>query len=149
MTTFCFAVYHAQLDGSTVFTNLYLFGRLRSIWCADRRLLWGRATNLYLFVRLRSTWCGDRRLLWGRATPDSSTLEKEPTVWSSLPTTTRQRPRYVDIVFHCCLQCCGSVMFIPDPGSEFFPSRILDPGSKRFRIRIRIEEFKHLTQKFF
>jgi hypothetical protein len=31
-------------------------------------------------------------------------------------------------------QCCGSGMCIPDPGSEFFPSRILifsisDPGS--------------------
>jgi hypothetical protein len=25
-------------------------------------------------------------------------------------------------------------MFIPDPESEFFPSQILDPGSKRFRI---------------
>jgi hypothetical protein len=29
----------------------------------------------------------------------------------------------------------GSVMFIPNPGSEFFPSRI------------RIKEFKYLTQK--
>ncbi len=25
-------------------------------------------------------------------------------------------------------QCCGSGMFNPDPGSDFFPSRILDPG---------------------
>ncbi len=24
-------------------------------------------------------------------------------------------------------QCCGSRMFIPDPGSDFFPSRIPDP----------------------
>ncbi len=24
-------------------------------------------------------------------------------------------------------QCCGSGMFIPDPGSDFFPSRIPDP----------------------
>jgi hypothetical protein len=24
------------------------------------------------------------------------------------------------------MQCCGSGLFIPDPGSEFFPSRILD-----------------------
>jgi len=34
-----------------------------------------------------------------------------------------------------CRQCCGSVMFIPDPGSGFFPipdpgSRISDPGSR-------------------
>jgi hypothetical protein len=29
-------------------------------------------------------------------------------------------------------QCCGTEIFIPDPGSEFFPSRIPDPGSKRF-----------------
>jgi hypothetical protein len=26
------------------------------------------------------------------------------------------------------IQCCGSEMFIPDPGSEFFPSRIPDPN---------------------
>ncbi len=30
--------------------------------------------------------------------------------------------------------CCGSGMFIPDPGAEFFPSRISDPGSERFWI---------------
>jgi hypothetical protein len=24
-------------------------------------------------------------------------------------------------------QCCGSGMFIPDPGTEFFPTRIQDP----------------------
>ncbi len=29
-------------------------------------------------------------------------------------------------------QCCWFGMFITDPGSEFFPSRILDPGKKRF-----------------
>ncbi len=34
----------------------------------------------------------------------------------------------------CPVQCCGSGMFIPDPGSDFFPSRIRtvsipDPGS--------------------
>jgi hypothetical protein len=34
-------------------------------------------------------------------------------------------------------QCCGSGIFIPDPN---FPSRIPDPGSKRFRIRLK--EFK-------
>jgi hypothetical protein len=32
-------------------------------------------------------------------------------------------------------QCCGSGMFIPDPGSEFFPSRI------------RIKEFKYFNPK--
>jgi hypothetical protein len=36
-----------------------------------------------------------------------------------------------------CPQCCGSGVFIPDPGSEFF---LPDPGSKRFRIRIHINE---------
>ncbi len=40
--------------------------------------------------------------------------------------------------FNTKIQCCGSRMFIPDPGSKFFPSRIPDsnffhPGS---RIRI-------------
>jgi hypothetical protein len=33
------------------------------------------------------------------------------------------------------LLCCGSGIFIPDPGSEFFhpvPGSLLDPGSKRF-----------------
>jgi hypothetical protein len=34
----------------------------------------------------------------------------------------------------------------PDPGSEFFPSRIPDPGSKGFRIpvRVRVKEFKYI-----
>jgi hypothetical protein len=44
-------------------------------------------------------------------------------------------------------QCCGSGMFIPDPGSEFF-----HPGSrvKNIRIRIRIKDFYvFLTQKMF
>ncbi len=31
----------------------------------------------------------------------------------------------VSIVWFALFQCCGSVMFIQDPGSEFFPSRIL------------------------
>ncbi len=44
-------------------------------------------------------------------------------------------------------QCCGSGMFIPDPGSDFFPSRIRtvsipDPGS-----RILIKEFKYFNPK--
>jgi hypothetical protein len=34
------------------------------------------------------------------------------------------------------IQCCGSGMFIPDPGSDFFPSRIQDPGSQLFTSRI-------------
>jgi hypothetical protein len=33
------------------------------------------------------------------------------------------------------IQCCGSGMFIPDPGSEFFPPRI------------RIKEFKYFNPK--
>jgi hypothetical protein len=39
---------------------------------------------------------------------------------------------------------CGSGMFIPVPGSDLFPSRILDlhPGS-----RIRIKEFKYFNPK--
>jgi len=28
------------------------------------------------------------------------------------------------------VQCCGSGMFIPDPGSDFFPSRIQNPRSE-------------------
>ncbi len=50
---------------------------------------------------------------------------------------------------YCWVQCCGSGMFIPDPGHVFFHpgSRIRsvsipDPGS-----RIRIEEFKYFNQK--
>jgi hypothetical protein len=31
-------------------------------------------------------------------------------------------------------QCCGSRMFIPYPGSKFFPSRIPDPPSKNLSI---------------
>jgi hypothetical protein len=35
-------------------------------------------------------------------------------------------------------QCCGSGMFIPDLNFS-----IPDPGSKRFRIQIRIKEFMY------
>jgi hypothetical protein len=42
-------------------------------------------------------------------------------------------------------QCCGSGMFIPDPGSEFFHPGSRIQGQKDFgsRIRIRIKEFKY------
>jgi hypothetical protein len=33
-------------------------------------------------------------------------------------------------------QCCVSGMFIPDPGSDYFPSRIPDPGSELSPSRI-------------
>ncbi len=50
-------------------------------------------------------------------------------------------------------QCCGSRMFIADPGSEFFPFRIPDPGSKRFPdpgsgSAYASKEFKYFNQKF-
>ncbi len=44
-------------------------------------------------------------------------------------------------------QCCGSGMFIPDPGSEFFPSRIPDPNFFHFGSRISITEFKYFNPK--
>ncbi len=60
-------------------------------------------------------------------------------------------------------QCCGSWMFIPDPGFEFFPSRIwifpsriqdpnfFHPGSEFFPsqigYRIRIKKFKYFNPK--
>jgi hypothetical protein len=66
-------------------------------------------------------------------------------------------------------QCCGPGMFISDPGSDFFPSRIRivsipdpncfhpgswirivsipDPGSELFLSRIRIKEFKYFNPK--
>jgi hypothetical protein len=44
-------------------------------------------------------------------------------------------------------QCCGSEMFIPDPGSEFFPSRIPDPIFFHPGSRIRIKELKYFNQK--
>ncbi len=47
------------------------------------------------------------------------------------------------VFFFCCCtyQCCGSGMFIPDPGSDFFPSRIRtvsipDPGSSSKNLSI-------------
>jgi hypothetical protein len=33
-------------------------------------------------------------------------------------------------------QCCGSGMFIPGPGSEFYPSRLPDPGSASKNLSI-------------
>ncbi len=44
-------------------------------------------------------------------------------------------------------QCCGSGMFIPDPGSDFFPSRIPDPNCLPPGSRIRIKEFKYFNPK--
>ncbi len=36
-------------------------------------------------------------------------------------------------------------MFIPDPGSDFFPSRIPDPNCLHPGSRIRIKEFKYFN----
>ncbi len=46
-------------------------------------------------------------------------------------------------------QCCGSGMFIPDPGPEFFHpgSQILGQNNSGSRIRIRIKEFKYIEPK--
>jgi hypothetical protein len=46
-----------------------------------------------------------------------------------------------------CLQCCGSGMFIPDPVSDFFPSRIPDPNCLHPGSRIRIKEIKYFNPK--
>jgi hypothetical protein len=42
-------------------------------------------------------------------------------------------------------QWCGTGMFIPDPGSDFFPSRIPDPKCFHSGCRIRIKEFKYFN----
>ena len=42
-------------------------------------------------------------------------------------------------------QCCGSGMFIPDPRSDFFPSRIPDPNCLHPGSRILIKEFKYFN----
>jgi hypothetical protein len=44
-------------------------------------------------------------------------------------------------------QCGGSWMFIPDPGSDFFPSRIPDPNCLHPASRILIKEFKYFNPK--
>jgi hypothetical protein len=45
------------------------------------------------------------------------------------PTATRITKCFPLIFFKATYQqCCGSGMFIPDPGSDFFPSRIPDPN---------------------
>jgi hypothetical protein len=44
-------------------------------------------------------------------------------------------------------QCGGSGMFIPDPGSDFFPSRIPDPNCLNPGSRILIKEFKYFNPK--
>jgi hypothetical protein len=38
--------------------------------------------------------------------------------------------------YGACFQCGGSGMFIPDPGSDFFPSRIPDPNCLHPGFRI-------------
>ncbi len=45
------------------------------------------------------------------------------------------------------MQCCGSGMFIPDPGSDFFPSRIPVPNRLHPGSRILIKEFKYFNPK--
>ena len=45
------------------------------------------------------------------------------------------------------MQCCGFRMFIPDPGSDFFPSRIPDPNCLHPGSRIRIKELKYFNPK--
>ncbi len=41
------------------------------------------------------------------------------------------------------IQCCGSWMFIQDPESEFFPSRIQGKKGTGSRNRVRSKEFKY------
>jgi hypothetical protein len=56
--------------------------------------------------------------------------------------------RYMETVLkHCPMQCGGSGMFIPDPGSDFFPSRIPDPNCLHPGSRILIKEFKYFNPK--
>ncbi len=43
------------------------------------------------------------------------------------------------------MQCGGSGMFIPDPGSDFFPSWIPDPNCLHPGSRILIKEFKYFN----
>jgi hypothetical protein len=45
------------------------------------------------------------------------------------------------------MQCGGSGMFIPDPGSDFFPSRIPDPNCLHLGSRILIKEFKYFKKR--
>ncbi len=49
-------------------------------------------------------------------------------------------------IIECFKQCCGSGMFIPDPGSEFYPSlirifSIRDPGSASKNLSILNQKF--------
>ncbi len=46
----------------------------------------------------------------------------------------------------CFTQCSGSGMFIPDPGSDFFPSWIPDPNFLHPGSRI-LKEFKYFNPK--
>jgi hypothetical protein len=59
----------------------------------------------------------------------------------SMPSSARCFKKYTPV------QCCGSGMFIPDPGSDFFPSQIPDPNCFRPGSRIPIKEFKYFNPK--
>ncbi len=48
---------------------------------------------------------------------------------------------------HSGNKCCGSGTFIPDPGSEFFPSRIPGPIFFHPGSRISIKEFTYFNPK--
>ncbi len=60
-------------------------------------------------------------------------MERTKTIWRRLIFDSIWSYRYRYLIFNTFLQCCGSGMFIPDPGSWFLP--IPDPGSKNSNKR--------------
>ncbi len=54
---------------------------------------------------------------------------------------------YSSVKMGTIIQCCGSGMFIPESGSDYFLSRIPDPNFFHPRSRIRIKEFKYFNPK--
>ncbi len=64
---------------------------------------------------------------------------RDPEHWFSPNFSSGPYPKRVN----CCQQCCGSGMFIPNPGSQFFLSQVQglkDPGSAS-QIRSRVKDF--------
>jgi hypothetical protein len=45
-------------------------------------------------------------------------------------------------------QCCGSSRFIPDPGSDFCPSRVSDPGYVFLTVYLIFIFFPHIYKVF-
>ncbi len=121
-------------------TKLKLTGREGGLACGISCYLWGKKQSYKLPTKQNSdTWTG-KAVLWIRIFSyivGAGTRRVRKTQFRHDLLIIKKTVHYVPDFLRAVLQirdvCCGSRMFIPDPGSEFF---IPDQRSKWSRIRI-------------